>query len=445
MPMLRSIKGMNDVLPAQVGLWRHVEDCARGVAERFGYSEIRTPLLEHSELFSRGVGEATDIVEKEMYAFADRGGEHLALRPEGTAGVVRAYIEHSLHQADPETRLYYLGPMYRRERPQKGRFRQFHQFGVEVFGVAAPEIDAEVMAMLHLFLTEVGIGDVVLEVNCLGDADDRPRYLEALTRFLGSHREALCGDCQRRLDRAPLRVLDCKVEGCRSILADAPLVVDHLGEASRTHFDGVQRSLDRLGVPHRVNPRVVRGLDYYTRTVFEAVASGLGSQNAICGGGRYDRLVEQLGGPAMPAVGYAQGIERLVMLLEGRTQVPAHGFKVALIPTGEAERARCEILALQLRRAGITCILDLTGRSVKAQLRRSNRVQADLAVVLGETELREGEVELKMLRGAGAAERVKLEQLVKVVQQRAAMTDRGGVEDSASPGDAHRGHEEPTG
>ena len=434
--MLQAVKGMNDVLPAQIGLWRHVEECARDVAERFGYSEIRTPLLEHSELFARGVGETTDIVEKEMYAFADRGGEHLALRPEGTAGVVRAYIEHSLHQADPETRLYYLGPMYRRERPQKGRFRQFYQFGVEALGVAAPELDAEVMAMLHLFLTEVGIGDVVLEVNCLGDGDDRPRYLEALTTYLGQHLQALCPDCQRRLERAPLRVLDCKVEACRAITTGAPLVVDHLGEASRAHFDGVRRSLDRLGVPHRVNPRVVRGLDYYTRTVFEAVATGLGSQSAICGGGRYDRLVEQLGGLATPAVGYAQGIERLVMLLEGKTSLPVSGLKVALVPMGDAERARCEVLAHDLRRAGLACILDLSGRSVKAQLRRANRVQADLAVVLGESELQSGQVDLKPLRGQGAVERVALEQLVGLLRDR---VRAGGVKVSASPGDAHQG------
>ncbi len=396
--MLRAVKGMNDLLPEEMPLWRHIEETARGVAELFGFQEIRTPLLERSELFSRGVGESTDIVEKEMYAFTDKGGEHLALRPEGTASVVRAFIQHKLYASNPEARLYYLGPMYRRERPQKGRFRQFYQFGVEAFGEASGRLDAEVMAMLHHFLQQVGIKDVVIKVNCLGDAEDRPRYLQALSAYLQQHKESLCDDCRRRMDRAPLRVLDCKNPQCRDITDAGPQILDHLGADSLAHFDQVRHSLDLLQIPYQVNPRIVRGLDYYTRTVFEAVSEGLGSQNAICGGGRYNALVEQLGGPATPAVGYAQGIERLAMLLQDKFAPRRSVAQLAIIPFSDAERDEAQKMAFQLRQAGIACSLDLAGRSVKAQLRRANRQQADYAIVLGPDELAQAQVQLKFLR-----------------------------------------------
>lgn len=413
--MLKTVKGMNDLLPADMALWRHIEETARSVAEVFGFREIRTPILESSELFSRGVGETTDIVEKEMYAFADKSGEHLALRPEGTAGVVRAFIQHKLYASDPEARLYYLGPMYRRERPQKGRFRQFYQFGVEAFGERSGQLDAEVMAMLHHFLHSVGIKDVLLHVNCLGDGQDRPRYLEALTGFLGAHREDLCADCQRRMERAPLRVLDCKNPNCQEITQAAPQILDHLGADSQAHFAEVQRSLDRLQIPYQVSTRVVRGLDYYTRTVFEAVAQGLGSQNAICGGGRYDNLVEQLGGPSTPAVGYAQGLERLAMLLSDGFKPRNLRPQLALIPVGDEVRDQAQTLAYQLRRAGLGCSLDLAGRSVKAQMRRANRDQADFAVVLGPDELASGQVELKFLRRESEKLSLALDQLAQKV------------------------------
>jgi histidyl-tRNA synthetase len=417
--MLQAIKGMNDILPDEVGLWQRIEATARAVCEAYGYQEIRTPLLEKTELFARGVGEATDIVEKEMYSFADRGGDNLSLRPEGTAGVVRALIEHKLYGADPEVRVYYIGPMYRRERPQKGRYRQFHQIGVEAFGSAAPEVDAEQMAMLYQFLREIGLPDVVLDVNSLGDQTDRPAYLDALRSHFEVHRAELCEDCLRRLERAPLRLLDCKNERCHALALQAPQVLDHLGPASREHFEGVRRALDRLQVPHRINPRVVRGLDYYTRTVFEAVSTGLGSQNAICGGGRYDNLVEQLGGPALPAVGYAQGIERLVMLVADKLKVqptPA----VALVPVGAGERDRALAIAAALRGRRIRCILDLAGRSVKAQLRRANRSQATYAVVLGEEELKRGQVEIKPLVEGEVAEQVAIDGLVERLAARCA-------------------------
>jgi len=431
--MLRSVKGMNDLFGEVMPLWRQVEETARAVHEAFGFREIRTPLLERTELFARGVGETTDIVEKEMYSFTDRGGEHLALRPEGTAGVVRAFVQHKLHGVDSDLRLYYLGPMYRRERPQKGRFRQFYQFGVEALGVAAPELDAEVIAMLHLFLSRVGLEGVVIEINSLGAAEDRPHYLEQLVGYLQQHRDALCADCLRRLERAPLRVLDCKVEGCRAVTADAPRVLEHLGDASREHFDAVRRSLDRLRVPYRVNPNIVRGLDYYTRTVFEALSEGLGSQNAICGGGRYDELVAQLGGPATPAIGYAQGIDRLVMLLQAQDKAQAQGFSVALVPVSAVERPEAETLAHALRREGIHCILDLTGRSVKAQLRRAGKARASYAVVLGERELAERRVALKPIEAGGDAAEIAIEDLVA---QLIARRQAGGASERAPVGPA---------
>lgn len=396
--MLRAVKGMNDILPEEIPLWRHIEETARNVAELFGFKEIRTPLLERSELFARGVGESTDIVEKEMYAFSDKGGEHLALRPEGTASVVRAYIQHKLYASNPEARLYYLGPMYRRERPQKGRFRQFYQFGVEAFGEGSGQLDAEIMAMLHHFLQQVGIKDVVLNVNCLGDGQDRPIYLQALSAYLDTQRQELCDDCQRRMERAPLRVLDCKNPQCKAITEQAPQILDHLGDESIAHFDEVRRSLDLLKIPYRVSPRIVRGLDYYTRTVFEAVSEGLGSQNAICGGGRYNALVEQLGGPASPAVGYAQGIERLAMLLQDSFQAKHATAQLAIIPVSAAERDAAQTMAFQLRQAGLACSLDLAGRSVKAQMRRANRQNADYAIVLGADELAQQQVQVKFLR-----------------------------------------------
>jgi len=417
--MLQAIKGMNDILPDEVALWRRIEETARAVCDAYGYQEIRTPLLEKTELFARGVGETTDIVEKEMYSFADRGGDNLSLRPEGTAGVVRALIEHKLYGADPEVRVYYIGPMYRRERPQKGRYRQFHQIGVEAFGNAAPEVDAELMAMLYQFLREIGLPDVVLDVNTLGDQTDRPGYLDALRAHFGQHRAELCEDCLRRIERAPLRLLDCKNERCHVVALQAPLVLDHLGAESRAHFDGVRRALDRLQVPHRINPRVVRGLDYYTRTVFEAVSTGLGSQNAICGGGRYDNLVEQLGGPALPAVGYAQGIERLVMLVADKLAIrptPA----VALVPVAAGDREQALAIAAALRGRRIRCIVDLAGRSVKAQLRRANRAQATFAVVLGEEELKRGQVEIKPLVEGEVAEQVTIDGLVERLATRCA-------------------------
>ena len=411
--MLRAVKGMNDILPEDIPLWRHIEETARAVAEIFGFQEIRTPLLERSELFARGVGESTDIVEKEMYAFTDKGGESLALRPEGTASVVRAYIQHKLYASNPEARLYYLGPMYRRERPQKGRFRQFYQFGVEAFGEDSGQLDAEIMAMLHHFLEQVGIKNVVLNVNCLGDGQDRPRYLQALSGYLEDQREELCDDCRRRMQRAPLRVLDCKNQQCKTITEQAPHILDHLGQDSLDHFDQVRRSLDLLQVPYQVSPRIVRGLDYYTRTVFEAVSEGLGSQNAICGGGRYNALVEQLGGPASPAVGYAQGIERLAMLLKDSFQPQPRRAHLAIIPVSDGEREQAQKMAFQLRQAGLACSLDLASRSVKAQMRRANRQNADYAIVLGPDELAQGLVQLKFLRHKQDAQQLDIKALAE--------------------------------
>ena len=310
---------MNDALPPETAKWNSIERRCRAVLESHGYREIRTPLCEYTQLFARSIGEATDIVEKEMYTFDDRDGRSLTLRPEGTAGVVRAYIEHSIPKWEPITRWYYIGPMYRHERMQKGRYRQFTQVGCEVFGIAEPTIDAELCAMLEALLQDLGVQNVTTYVNSLGRGDDRAAYRDALTAYLQGHLEELCDDCKRRLAQNPLRVLDCKVEGCAAVAAKAPAILDHLGEASRAHLEGVRRALDALQVRYEVDAHMVRGLDYYTGTIFELRGQGgtLGSQNAVCGGGRYDGLVEQLGGPATPAVGFAMGLERLALVVPG--------------------------------------------------------------------------------------------------------------------------------
>ncbi|GAB4228782.1 MAG: histidine--tRNA ligase [Deltaproteobacteria bacterium] len=397
---LSTVRGMKDILPPESARWSALEASFRSHAERNGYREIRTPLIERTELFARAVGETTDIVEKEMYSFADRSGESLTVRPEGTASVVRAFLEHRPGSGEGPTRLYYIGPMFRHERPQKGRMRQFHQLGAELFGTDSPYADAEVMSFLDGFLKGAGLEGISLEINSLGDPACRPGYHARLTEFLAGRDAELCDDCRRRRERNPLRVLDCKSERCIRATADAPSILDSLCGPCRDHFAGVEDALALAGVPFSRNPRMVRGLDYYRRTTFEFVIPGMGAQNTVAAGGRYDGLAELLGSrERIPAIGFAVGVERLLMLLEepGETAPAADVFLVstsgALLP--EAFRWKMELL-----RSGIRADMDYEGRSMKSQFRRADRSGAKVVLVVGEEEHRRGTVGYRdMTRG----------------------------------------------
>ncbi len=391
---IAGVKGMNDVLPADVARWQHMEEVAREVFALYGYREVRTPAVEHAQLFARGVGEATDIVNKEMYVFEDKGEEMLALRPEGTAGTVRAFIEHGAYVEGPQ-KWFYMGPMFRRERPQKGRYRQFHQIGCEAFGIAEPTIDAEQIALVSDYFERLGVS-AKLKLNSVGDASCRPAYLADLKSYLSGRAAELCADCKDRIERNPLRVLDCKVEGCQPVLDGAPRLVDRLCDGCRTHFDAVKGALGALGVAYEIDPRLVRGLDYYVRTAYELTSDALGSQSAVAGGGRYDRLVETLGGPPTPGIGFALGEERLAMILEkaGRS-APARGPQVFFVSADAEGAVESLRRAAELRRAGIACDLDPRGGKLKAQFKQAERVGARYGMVLGGNEVRTGQAKLK--------------------------------------------------
>jgi len=397
-PRYSALRGTRDILPEEADRWRHVETTARSVFERYGFRELRTPLIESTELFARSVGQDTDIVRKEMYTF-ERGDGSVSLRPENTASVVRAFIEHSLHRqvasGYPE-RLYYIGPMFRYERPQRGRQRQFHQIGVEVLGAVEPLADAETLEMLWSFLSALGIPGLRLKLNAVGDAACRPAYRERLLEWLTPRVQRLCEDCRRRYRENPLRVLDCKVDEDRAVLADAPTFLDALCDPCTAHFAAVREALESYGVPHQVDPRIVRGLDYYQRTVFEVVSSDLGAQDAVLGGGRYDGLVEELGGPPTPGFGFAIGMERLLLLLP-RGATPRRGPDLALVGLGpEGFRALPEI-ASRLRGEGLRVMMPLTERPLGAQLKRANRVGARFALFVGREELERARFGLKDL------------------------------------------------
>jgi histidyl-tRNA synthetase len=398
---LSAVKGMNDLLPPDTELWQHVERTAHETFRRFGYREVRTPILEDTSLFVRGVGEATDIVGKEMYTFLDKAGRSLSMRPEGTAPAVRAYLEHNVSNQEPVTHWYYLGPMFRYERMKTGRYRQFWQIGAEAYGPREPAQDVEIMDLVRQFLEALPLPGVRLQINSLGDEQCRPAYQARLVAHFEGHRDALCADCQQRLLRNPLRILDCKVETCREVARSAPSGLEFLCEACRAHFDEVRRQLDLLDVRYQVNPRIVRGLDYYTRTAFEFIADHpvLGTASTVGGGGRYDRLVKVLGGPDVPAVGVALGVDRLVLLLKEAQAHPAP--RPALFVAVAEDAARDEALRLvsRLRREGNAVEIDVRGGSLKSQMKRADRSLAAYTLVLGGNELATGEAELKPMGG----------------------------------------------
>ncbi len=415
---IAAIKGMNDILPGEVETWQFLERSAREVFGLYGFSEIRTPVPEKTELFCRSIGETTDIVEKEMYTFDDKSENSLTLRPEGTAPVMRSFIQNRLHNLDPVSKLYYMGPMFRYERPQKGRYRQFHQLGVEVVGVEDAKIDAQVLAMLHQYFIRIGIDTVSLQVNSLGCPDCRPGYRQELISYLEERLSDLCPECQRRYLNNPLRVLDCKAQGCQAATVDAPSVIDHLCSSCSDHFSKVQFYLKALKIPYEVNARMVRGLDYYVRTTFELVTDQLGSQNAVAAGGRYDGLVESLGGPPLPGIGFAIGLERLV-LMKGEQRITADGPQIFIAARGEDASERAFVLMSQLQSAGVRAEMDYLGKSIKAQMRRANKLNATFSLVLGEEELQTGQAQLKDMSDSSHST-IALDDLVDVLTKKLA-------------------------
>lgn len=394
---ISSIKGFSDILPGEVEVWQFVEQKAREVFARYNFSEIRIPILERTELFSRSLGETTDIVEKEMYTFADQDakGTLLTLRPEGTAGVVRAYIEAQLYQTEPVRKLYYFGPMFRRERPQKGRLRQFYQIGAEALGRADPFIDAELLLLLGDLFSSVGLDGVRLRLNSLGCVQCRPRYRRDLLAFLKQREKRLCGNCQRRIERNPLRALDCKEKACFELSREAPSVLDYLCGACRDHFETVERLLRDAGFDYELDPRMVRGLDYYCRTAFEWTSERLGAQNAVAAGGRYDGLAEDLGGPPTPGVGFAVGMERLVALLGTRELQRSAQPRLYLAWLGSQARAWAFAAAHKLRQRGISAEMDGEERSLKSRMRRADKLRSRFVLIVGEEELKSGKGTLR--------------------------------------------------
>jgi len=409
---------MNDLLPPDITLWQEVEAKARELFARYRYEEIRTPVLEDMALFTRSIGDTTNIVEKEMYVFQDRNAKWVSLRPEGTASVVRAYVEHKLYGDDPIARFYYMGPMYRYERPQKGRFRQFYQLGVEVFGIPSARLDAEVIHMLDEYFQLLGLQGYELEINSLGCQICRPNFLRAFFDHLRKNEEKLCGDCKRRMDRNPLRILDCKQPECQKVADEGPSIQDYLCEVCEKDFDTVLETLGLLGSTYKVNPRIVRGLDYYLKTTFEFTTTALGAQNALAGGGRYDGLVRLMGGPNVAGFGFAIGLERLVEVLKEQRKglIESERKGVFLAVMGEKAFGEAMKLAAQLRQEGISVDLDYEGKSLKSQMRRADKIGSQYVVFLGSDELAKKTVGLRDMV-TGTQEDVPLASLMQRIKK----------------------------
>ncbi|MFP2768396.1 histidine--tRNA ligase [Oceanisphaera sp. KMM 10153] len=418
---IQAIRGMNDCLPEQTPAWQQAEAVLRDLMRAYGYAEVRMPVMEVTGLFKRAIGEVTDVVEKEMYTFDDRNGDSMTLRPEGTAGCVRAGIEHGLLY-NQERRMWYMGPMFRYERPQKGRYRQFHQFGVEVFGLQGPDIDAELIMLTARLWKTLGVSEhLVLQLNSLGQPEERAEYRQALVAYLEQHKDQLDEDCQRRLYTNPLRVLDSKNPEVQALLQEAPVLGDYFGEQTRAHFEGLKALLTSAGIGFEINPRLVRGLDYYNLTVFEWVTESLGAQGTVCGGGRYDGLVEQLGGQATPGVGFAMGMERLVLLLETLNQVEAQPAlaDVYLAMMGDNSQVAGFALAEQLRDQlpGLRVMSHCGGGNFKKQLKRADKSGAGIALILGEDEIARGEVTVKYLRGQGEQQTLAVNDMIEQLKK----------------------------
>ncbi len=404
MDMIKGIKGVKDILPEETPRWRLIEDAARRWSLCYGYQEIRIPIFELTTLFARSIGAATDIVEKEMYTFPDRDGTSLTLRPEGTAGTVRAFIEHNRAANPLPQKYFYIGPMFRHERPQAGRLRQFHQFGVESFGTSDPRADIEVIALLWRLLSDLALPDLTLEMNSLGSSGDRAAYQPILLSFLSQRESHLCTNCRRRMNTNTLRVLDCKVPDCRAVTEAAPKLTDHLSPEARGHFDQVLAGLTAVGVPYQLNHRLVRGLDYYCLTSFEITSTHLGAQNAVGAGGRYDGLVETLGGPSVPAVGFAVGLERVSLMLPEASSLVLREYLYYVAAFGESGTRLGLVLLDELRRVGLSSHCDYRATTLKAHLRQADRLQCRYAILLGDDEAVRGSVILRNLESKAQEE-----------------------------------------
>ena len=398
--LINGPRGTKDILPDTVAQWTHVEKVIRELCARYGYHEIRTPIFEHTELFLRGIGETTDVVEKEMYTFTDRGERSLTLRPENTASVVRSYLQNKLYAADALVKLFYIGSMFRYDRPQAGRYREFHQFGVEALGEASPAVDAEIIVLAVEFLRALGLQELKLHLNSVGCPKCRPVYRERLQEFFRPHLEELCTDCRSRFERNPLRLLDCKNEHCHALAEDAPRITDCLCDECRTHFAEVQSYLTAAGVPFELDANLVRGLDYYTKTAFEVKYTPLGAQSAVAGGGRYDGLVEEVGGPPTPGIGFAVGLERVLLALEKQGLLPENqeAVDVFVVALGEEARISAFKLLHELRAAKLSAAMDFAGRSMKAQMKQANKKNARFVAILGEDEVKEASALLKDMK-----------------------------------------------
>lgn len=407
-------RGTKDILPESVGNWIYLEEKIRDICARYGYGEIRTPVFEHTELFRRGIGEGTDVVDKEMYTFLDKGGRSITLRPENTAAAVRAYLQNKLYADSSLVKLFYIGSMFRHDRPQAGRMREFHQFGVEALGEESPAVDAEVILLAVDFLKSLGLQELTLSLNSVGCPKCRPLYRRTLQDFFRDKVKDLCRDCNDRFERNPLRILDCKTDGEKEFMKEAPRVTDSLCDECKEHFEELRRYLDGLGVDYELDPRLVRGLDYYTKTAFEIKYAPLGAQSAVAGGGRYDGLVEEIGGSTTPAVGFALGMERVLLALEKQGLLPERdpAAEVFVVALGEAAKIPAFRLLEELRGAGIRAMADYAGRSMKAQMKQADRSAARFAVILGEDEIRESVATLRDMK-AGGQQKIAIDDLIK--------------------------------
>ena len=411
--MINIPKGTKDVLPSDVYKWHYFENCAKDIAEVYNLKEIRTPVFEHTELFLRGVGETTDVVNKEMYTFEDKGGRSITLKPEGTAGVARSFIENGLFNGAMPCKMFYFSPVFRYERPQAGRLREHHQFGIEIYGAKGADMDAEVILIAYDLLRRLGLS-VELNINSMGCRTCKAQYNAALKEYLAANYDDLCDTCKIRYDKNPLRILDCKEEGCKKITAEAPAITDYLCPECSGHFADLKSYLTAAGLPYKVNPHVVRGLDYYTKTVFEFITTSLGSQGTVCGGGRYDGLIETLGGTPTCGVGFGMGIERILMLMEavGANIPEEKPVKLYVASMGEEAYKKAFAIATELRRNGIKAEFDHMQRSIKAQFKFADKIRAEFVTVIGENELKTGEVKIKKMAD-GTEESIKIEQIAK--------------------------------
>lgn len=415
--LTKAPKGTKDIFGSDMYDWHEVENKARGLCEKFGIEEIRTPVFEHTELFLRSVGDTTDIVQKEMYTFNDKGERSITLRPEGTAGVARAYIEHGLHNNAQPTKLYYIEPMFRYENTQAGRQRQFHQFGIEMFGSYSAALDAEVISVAYSLLQELGVKNIELHINSLGCPECREKYNKTLREFIGGNLEKLCPECRQRYEKNPLRVLDCKNESCKEILKDAPSVLDCLGEECKAHFEQLKTILDEMGIKYTVDSGIVRGLDYYTRTVFEFVTTSIGAQGTVCGGGRYDCLIEECGGAKTGAVGFGMGIERLLLTIEAQNGKSEHKKErdIYIGSIGETGFIKSQAIVYRLRNSGVAADCDTVGRSVKAQMKYANKIGAKYSAIIGDDEVKNDLVSVKNME-TGEVSEIKLSEIESFIK-----------------------------